>query len=78
MTLNQFIDRIRHRQPKEAEPQMDESARQFIEARRHNLDDWTDAELDEHALRTLEGHEHELREAQRSADEHRRARHKPA
>jgi hypothetical protein len=74
MTLQQFIDRIRHRQPKYPEPKLSESARAFIEARRHNLDGWTREELDEHARRTLQGHEAELREAMREADEHRRTR----
>ena len=78
MTLNQFIDRLRHRQSKEPESQMDERARAFIDARRDSLDGWTDAELDDHALRTLKGHEDELREALHAAAEHRRTRNKPA
>jgi hypothetical protein len=69
MTLQQFIDRIRRRQPTYSGADLSESARAFIEARRHDLDGWTEEELDEHARRTLEGHEAELREALTEGDE---------
>lgn len=69
MTLQQFIDRIRRRQPRYPGANLSESPRAFLEARRHNLDGWSKEDIDELTRRTLLGHEEEIEQGLREGDE---------